>query len=667
VGDSGAINRSIGTGPVDDIQWIESMGRLIVGTDDRELQAKTSSLEEPLTPTNFSLRDVSSQGSAPIQAVKLDKRLLFVQKAGVQVMETGYNGQTLDYETGNRSQLVPEIGEPGLSRLAVQRQPDTRVHCVRGATDGTVGLLVSDPAENVAAWVDIESSGGVNGIIEEVVVLPSPGEDAVYYAVKREINGSTVRYLERWSQEWDGRGDGRGARGFFNIESGSSGSPNCITSITVDGVEILPATVCHQGTEEETAAWLESVVRNAIAADAATVKSLDVSAVAGSVRGITLSFDGTKAYFRTSGDKLVQFDLSTPGDIKSGTDSGKEFDFSGSAAFSSELISNGDTANQTGFDDARGHTWHPDGTKIWFCEVTYGTIYECDVSTAWDPDTITHTIGRRFRTNDSFQGPPGGNAPISMQFNIAPDRNPGTRMYVLENDVYLRQYSLNLAYTVHTANADYYPLSIGGQYDINAASTDPNLGSALGTLVTGKYIFYLDGESGAADAIHSFNMHEKDQSERWVVASFPNNAEVRYNGKILTVGGEDAQPIDIFVSANRRETYIVGNLTQTIYQYSVDAPQCTISVVGAQVEVTCQPGDNGKEVIVTTTGDLKVFPYVFSLSGGYSNIGISGRVARNRMADSHVTSDSSDPTTAVTGGEHLVGASVVLWGNKKDL
>jgi len=202
-GDSGVINRSIGTGPVDNIEWMQSMGRLIIGTEDRELQAKTSSLEEPLTPTNFNLRDISGQGSAPIQGVKLDKRVLFTQKAGVRVMETGYSGQTLDYETGDHTKLIPEIGEPGLSRMAVQRQPDTRLHCVRGATDGTVGLLVTDPLEDVKAWVDVESSGGVNGIIEEVAVLPAAGEDAVYYIVKREIDGSTKRYLERWATEWD--------------------------------------------------------------------------------------------------------------------------------------------------------------------------------------------------------------------------------------------------------------------------------------------------------------------------------------------------------------------------------------------------------------------------------------------------------------------------------
>lgn len=204
-GDSGPINRSIGSGGVDNIEWLASLGRLIIGTEAREMQAKTSSLDEPLTPSNFNLRDVSSQGSGNVQVVKLDKRLLFIQRGGTRVMETGLSGDSLDYETADRTLLVPEVGEPSIARMAVQRQPDTRVHCVRASSIGTVALMVSDPAENVAAWIDVASTAA-NGAIEDVAVLPGTIEDDVYYIVRREINGSTVRYLEKWAQEGQARG-----------------------------------------------------------------------------------------------------------------------------------------------------------------------------------------------------------------------------------------------------------------------------------------------------------------------------------------------------------------------------------------------------------------------------------------------------------------------------
>jgi hypothetical protein len=43
-------------------------------------------------------------------------------------------------------------------------------------------------------------------VVEDVVVLPDTEEDAVYYVVRRTINGATKRYLERWALESDCRG-----------------------------------------------------------------------------------------------------------------------------------------------------------------------------------------------------------------------------------------------------------------------------------------------------------------------------------------------------------------------------------------------------------------------------------------------------------------------------
>ena len=205
-GDSGPINRSIGSGPVDVIQWLVSLGRLIVGTQTRELQLKTSSLDDPVTPDNFSLRDVSGQGSNNVQAVRIDRRALFVQQGGTRLMDLAYSGESADYDTVDRTLLVPEMGEPSIIRLGVQRQPDTRIHCVR--SDGTVAVLVSDAAENVVCWLDVETgdADGANGVVEEVAVLPGSIEDSVYYIVRREINGSTQRFLERWAMEAEARG-----------------------------------------------------------------------------------------------------------------------------------------------------------------------------------------------------------------------------------------------------------------------------------------------------------------------------------------------------------------------------------------------------------------------------------------------------------------------------
>jgi hypothetical protein len=200
-GDAGTIQRSIGSGPVDQFNWALPLQRLILGGQGAEFSCRSTSFDEPLTPSNFNLKRASSQGSAPVQAVAVDSRGMYVQRGGTRVFELAFDGETYDYSSSDLTAIVPDIGEPRIVRMAVQRQPDTRIHCVR--SDGTAAVLVYDKVENVTCWIEIESDGA-SGEIEDVMVLPGDSgvnEDQVYYTVKRTIDGATKRYRERWAME----------------------------------------------------------------------------------------------------------------------------------------------------------------------------------------------------------------------------------------------------------------------------------------------------------------------------------------------------------------------------------------------------------------------------------------------------------------------------------
>lgn len=206
IGDAGPISRSIGSGPVDSISWLLSAQRLIMGAQGAEYTVRSSALDEPITPTNFNIKPGSTQGSAAVHPVKIDQRGLFVNRSNIKVFELtmGNNYPSYDFSATDMMALVPELGRPGIVRMDVQRQPDTRIHCVR--SDGVALVCVSDIDEDVTAWVEVST----DGFVEDVVVLPAIAgnvDDQVYYVVNRTINGATVRYLEKWAQEVDCRGD----------------------------------------------------------------------------------------------------------------------------------------------------------------------------------------------------------------------------------------------------------------------------------------------------------------------------------------------------------------------------------------------------------------------------------------------------------------------------
>lgn len=198
-GDSGPISRSIGEGPIDTINWIVPMQRLVLSTDAAERSAKASSLDDPLTPFSFTLKQISSQGSAKINPVVMDDMGIFLQAGGRRLYALAFNTDATissDYAPQDLTALAPNIGAPGIVNLAYQRQPDTRVHAVR--SDGTVAILVYDRLEDVKAWVEYQTDGQV----KQVIVLPGDEEDRVYYVVERK-NGI---FLERWALESECQG-----------------------------------------------------------------------------------------------------------------------------------------------------------------------------------------------------------------------------------------------------------------------------------------------------------------------------------------------------------------------------------------------------------------------------------------------------------------------------
>jgi hypothetical protein len=242
-GDAGPITRTIGSGPVDSVNWMVDTERLLLGTDSKEHSLRASRDDEILTPTNARIKKFGTQGSATVQAVEVDTSALFVQRGGDRLMEARPGAEVVNlgmYATNDLTTFYPEAGDSPIRRIAVQRQPDTRVHCVRA--DGSVAILLNDKAEQISCWV--MHSGGT---VEDVIVLPGAdgdGEDAVYYVVQRTVNSSTVRFLEKWSLESENQGGATNK----NLDAHITGT---VSGGTMSGLDHLEG--------ETVAAWVNGV------------------------------------------------------------------------------------------------------------------------------------------------------------------------------------------------------------------------------------------------------------------------------------------------------------------------------------------------------------------------------------------------------------------------
>jgi hypothetical protein len=200
-GDAGPITRSVATGPFEGIRWLLSLQRFLAGTASQEVSIRSSSFDEPITPTAFTARAASRRGCANIQAIGVDSQGIFVQRDGRRVFEGAFDASLQDYATVDLTRLKPEMCDPGVVAMAVQRQPDTRIWFV--LSDGRAALLTYERADEVVAWTRIETTGGA---IESVAVLPGRDEDDVYFVVRRTIAGATKRYIERMTKQSEARG-----------------------------------------------------------------------------------------------------------------------------------------------------------------------------------------------------------------------------------------------------------------------------------------------------------------------------------------------------------------------------------------------------------------------------------------------------------------------------
>jgi hypothetical protein len=288
-GDSAPMNRTIGLGPVDRINWAVYSKTLILGGQDAEFSIGTTSFDEVLTPTNYHCDPVTNVGSSTSFAAKLDKAVIFAARTGTKLYQLDYNSDIYDYQVKDLSQLVPDICDARILKMVYQRYPDTRMHCVLG--DGTVAMMIYEPIEQVNCWLVIETDGD----IEDVVVLPGDvgePEDHVYYVVKRTVNGAEVRYYERWALEQDCQG------GTLNKQADAFLEYSGVSTATITGLDHLEG--------EEVVAWGDGLDLGTYTVSGGSITLSQ--AVSGAIVGLpyTARYKSTKlAYAAAQGTALT--------------------------------------------------------------------------------------------------------------------------------------------------------------------------------------------------------------------------------------------------------------------------------------------------------------------------------------------------------------------------
>lgn len=224
--------------------------------------------------------------------------------------------------------------------------------------------------------------------------------------------------------------------------------------------------------------------------------------------------DGANLFIADNTSTVYKKTLSTPWDLSTVSDAG-------SFSVSSRE------------DVLEGIFFKPDGTRFYFLGNGEDTVYQYNMTTPW-----------------TFSG---GSYPNSREFNVQGQTfsvrdlyfsSDGTKMYVNGTSV-LYQYTLPTPWEV---------TSVSFVGSIAVSSTGGTIGAVIFNDDGSKLYTVSDGNN----AVHQWSV-----STPWSVTTAASE------GISLPVGSQDSRPSDAFFKTDGSAIYVLGDSTNTIYQYDI--------------------------------------------------------------------------------------------------
>ena len=239
-GNSAAIVKTIGFGPVQNIAWLLGGDVLMAGLSSEEVQVTSNGDFDSINPFNANVRRGTNKGSGFIRPAIVDQVIYFVNRSLLKVFAlTGLKGESI--EAQDSTLIHPTILSPGVKKMVYSSEPEPRMYCL--LTDGSLRVLLFDKGEQVQAWSRITLGGG--GTVEDIAAVPTGDEDEVYLVVERD----GTRHIERLAKFTESTGGSDSRHYDSHVYAASPGA----TFSGLDHLEGLTVYIWADGVEKGTA------------------------------------------------------------------------------------------------------------------------------------------------------------------------------------------------------------------------------------------------------------------------------------------------------------------------------------------------------------------------------------------------------------------------------
>jgi len=296
--------------------------------------------------------------------------------------------------------------------------------------------------------------------------------------------------------------------------------------------------------------------------------SFVVSSQESSPTGLFFKSDGTKFYIvGTTTDSVHQYSCSTAWDVSTASYDSKFCNVLSVAA------------------TVQGVVFKSDGTKFYIVGDTNDQVCEYSCSTAWDVST-NNGAGATFYVGSQEISP-----------NELVFKSDGTKFYIIGTGANsVLQYSCSTAWDVSTASYDSVSFSVSAQE-----------GSPAGLA------FKSDGTKFYVVGTNSDTVYQYSCSTAWDVST------ASYDSVSFSVNAQESTPTGLFFKSDGTKFYIVGQINDTVYQYSCstawDVSTSSYDSVSFSVSAQeSQPGvlffkSDGTKFYIVGTGSDTVYQY----------------------------------------------------------
>ena len=152
----------------------------------------TAQNSDVITPSTAAYKPQGYTGASNAQPVVTSASVVYASDRGGHVREMLYSWESQGYKSNDISIMAPHLVDGyTIKQFAYSRAPVPIVWAVRD--DGVLLGVTYVPEHQVIGW----HHHVTDGEIESACVIPENGQDMLYLFVKRTINGSTKRYVER--------------------------------------------------------------------------------------------------------------------------------------------------------------------------------------------------------------------------------------------------------------------------------------------------------------------------------------------------------------------------------------------------------------------------------------------------------------------------------------